>query len=336
MHDLYKAAVLCCESENPSPKEIHRNILILEDTNSPAAGKYMEKLYDSVVSKGHIDFDDIPTSKGDIRNYKRLPKLLETINAILQLANEQANKEVGAMANELLKGIQNLTRLSPQYEACFQKKVEYGIVEYNTYVYTIIQATSAILYDYVEYLKKPGESTMSISLKNTVARANKFYYEHLVQLNNITSKPDYARYLGTIINNGRENFLGGYTVIGMGAVVATGLAMIPVTRELIYQFYHLRTKVSDCFEQHAYFLDMNKTVVESNSALTIQEKEKIKQKQEKLRGRLIKAAGKLKVSQAQSFDNTKKAMKQDNQLMKMDVIKQEVSNSSSGDTLELF
>lgn len=336
MHYLYKAAVLCCESDNPSLREIDKNILILEDTNSPAAGKYMEKLYDSVVSKGHIDFDDIPTSKGDIRNYKKLPNLQETINAITQLAAEQGNKEVSAMAAELSKGIQNLTRLASQYSECFQKKVEYGIVEYNTYVYTIIQATSAILYDYVEYLKKPGELTMSIVLKNTVVRANKFYYEHLVQLNNITSKPDYTRYLDTIINNGRENFLGGYTVVGIGAVIAMGLSMIPVTRELVYQFYHLRTKVSDCFEQHAAFLDMNKTVVESNSALTIKEKDKIVQKQERLKSRLIKVAGKLKVGQAQGFDSSRKSMNKDNKLMKMDVIKKEVSTPPGDDTLQLF
>lgn len=323
MNILYKAAELCCESEHPSPEEVSRVITVLEDANSPMAGKYMEKLYDSVVSKGHIDFDDIPTSKGDIGNYKRLPQLQDTIDAILQLAREQNNKAVQEMANQVITGIQNLRRLAPQYSACFQRKIEYGIVEYNTYVYTIIQATSAILYDYVEYLKKPGENIMTISLKNTTARANKFYYEHLVSMNSLTSKPDYQRYLDSIINNGREGFLG-YTVLGVGAVVAMGLAMIPITRELVYQFYHMRTKVSDCFEQQAYFLDMNKTVIESNNALNVAEKEQILKKQDALRSKLLKISGKLKVGQAQGSDSSKRALRKDDKLMKLNVIKNEV------------
>ncbi len=323
MNILYKAAELCCESEHPSPSEVVAAITILEDANSPMAGKYMERLYDSVVSKGHIDFDDIPTSKGDIGNYKRLPQLQSTIDAILQLAREQNNKQVQDMANQVITAIQNLKRLAPEYTACYQRKIEYGIVEYNTYVYTIIQATSAILYDYVEYLKRPGDDVMTIVLKNTTSRANKFYYEHLTQLNSLTSKPDYQRYLDSIVNNGREGFLG-YTVLGVGAVVGMGLAMIPITRELVYQFYHMRTKVSDCFEQQAYFLDMNKSVVESNDALNVAEKQKILKKQEALRAKLLRMSGKLKVGQAQSFDNSKKALAKDNKLMKLNVLKNEI------------
>lgn len=328
MNPIYKAAELCCESEHPSPEEVSRTIAVLEDANSPMASKYMEKLYDSVVSKGHIDFDDIPTSKGDIGSYKKLPQLQSTIDAILQLAREQNNKQVQDMANQVITGINNLRRLAPQYTACFQRKIEYGVVEYNTYVYTIIQATSAILYDYVEYLKRPGDDVMTITLKNTTARANKFYYEHLMQINSLTSKPDYQRYLDSIINNGREGFLG-YTVLGIGAVVGMGLAMIPITRELVYQFYHMRTKVSDCFEQQAYFLDMNKTVIESNNALNVAEKEKILRKQEALRSKLLRISGKLKVGQAQGSDNSKRALAKDNKLMKLNVIKNEVNEPKS-------
>ena len=59
---MYTAVNILTESENASISE-QRNIqTILEDTESPITNKYLEKLYDSVVSKSHIDFDDIPNS----------------------------------------------------------------------------------------------------------------------------------------------------------------------------------------------------------------------------------------------------------------------------------
>ena len=33
---------------------------ILEDADSPIGRKYQEQLYQSIIDKGHIDFEDIP------------------------------------------------------------------------------------------------------------------------------------------------------------------------------------------------------------------------------------------------------------------------------------
>lgn len=325
------AAKLLCESSNPSDKELHEALLVLEDTNSPIANKYVEKLYDSVVSKSHIDFDDIPTSKGVLKNYKRFPQLQETITAIEGLAKEQNNAEVGSMVSELQLAISNLNKNSPIYAQCFTKNCEYGIIEYNTYVYTLIQATSAILYDYVQYIKDPSVSKINVTLRNTVMRADKFYYEHLKKLNAITSKPDYAKYLGTILNNGKEGFLG-YTALGIAAVAAVAVSIVPITRELIYQFYHLRTKVADCFEQNAYFLEMNKLAVENNASFSEKQRAEILRKQENCRNKLTRIANKLRISSAMSDDNSRRAIQKDNVTLRMDAIRREVNNTAPVDS----
>jgi hypothetical protein len=49
--------------------EFERTVTILEDATSPVTAKYKEKLFDSVIKRGHIDFGDIPASKGNIRTY---------------------------------------------------------------------------------------------------------------------------------------------------------------------------------------------------------------------------------------------------------------------------
>lgn len=326
MNMLYEAAKLCCNSPNPTGREINEVITVLEDGNSPIATKYVEKLYNSVISKDHIDFDDIPLSKGDIDKYRRLPQLLDTVNAIQSLAVDNHSK-VSEMTNEILKSISILRKLKSAYMECFRRNNEYGIMEYNTYVYTIIQATSAILYDYVDYIKRPDMGTMEIVFRNNVMRPNKFYYEHLVRLNKVAIKPEYSRYLLTVANGDGEHFVGTATALGVAAVVGLALLMIPITRELIYQFYHLRTKVSDCFEQQAYFLEMNKAVIEANSAFSAGKKQSILVKQEKLREKLMAMANKLRINHAMSDDATQRALRQDNNLLRIDSMRREVSNS---------
>lgn len=328
------AVNILCESVGTA-EEKHEIRLMLEDTNSPVAKKYVEKLYDSVISKGHIDFDDIPTSRGDIDNYKRLPQMLDVINSIKALATETNNTDVLSMAQTLSDAIDSIRRLKKYYTLGYQKHNEYVTVEYNSYVFAIIQATSAILYDYVEYLKNPEDQTMKITLKNSVMRPNKFYYEQIVKYNRIASKTEYAKFLEQAVNGDRENFLGstaGFMAIGIAAVVAAALAIIPVTRELVYQFYHLRTKVSDCLEQQAYFLEMNKTVVEANNSFTVKKKQDVIRRQEKLRDRLLKISNKLKVNNAMSDMPAKQSLKKDNGLMRIG----DFTKAASDDTLQLM
>lgn len=323
--------ILC---ESATAEERHNVRVVLEDSNSPVAKKYVEKLYDSVISKSHVDFDDIPTSHGDIDSYKRLPQMIETINSIKALAAETGNNDVMSMAQTLSDAIDSIRRLKRYYVTGYQKHNEYVTMEYNSYVFAIIQATSAILYDYVEYLKNPDDQTMKIVVKNSVAHPNKFYYEQIVKYNRIASKPEYASFLEQAVNGGKENFLGstaGFMAIGIATVVAAALAIIPVTRELVYQFYHLRTKVSDCMDQQAYFLEMNKSVVEANNAFTMQKKADIIRRQEKLKDRLIRMSNKLRVNNTMSDTSAKQDLRKDNGLMRLG----DLQKSASSDSLQL-
>jgi len=56
-YDFYKeASEILAESDNSVKIEDVR--FVLEDATSPITNKYIENLYNQVVSKGHINFDD--------------------------------------------------------------------------------------------------------------------------------------------------------------------------------------------------------------------------------------------------------------------------------------
>lgn len=323
---MYSAVRILTESENPTRREELNIQAVLEDTESPTTNKYIEKLYDSVISKSHIDFDDIPKTKGNIVEYSGYTNMIEVLENIMKLAVDEKAKNVIEYTNVVKDSITYMRALAPTYQLGFKMKNEYVMLEYNTIVYTIIQAVSTLLYEFVDYVKKPTKPTIDIVLKNNKYRANTYYIDQLNKFNSINKKMQYSKYLNALIQNGKNNFTG-VEAIGLGVVIAVALAIVPVTRELVYQYYETKSNISDCLAQQAYFLEMNKTVIESNSDFSQKKKDAILIKQEKIKNLCLRLSDKLRVSHIKSIDSAKNSLKNDNKLLTLDNIKKEVNDS---------
>lgn len=323
---MHEAVQILTESEHPTRREELRIQAVLEDTQSPVTNKYLAKLYDFVISKSHIDFDDIPNSKGNIVEYKGYTNMIQVLENILKLASDENSHMVIEYVNVVKESITHMIALADTYKKGFSIRNEYVMLEYNTFVYTIVQATSTLLYEFVDYIKRPGKNTIDITLKNTKYRANTFYIDQLRKFNTINKNMNYNKYLESMINNGRDNFTG-VELIGLSVVISVALAIIPITRELVYHFYNLRSRLSDCLAQQAYFLEMNKTVIEANSDFNQNKKDSIIIKQEKIKNLCVRLSDKLRVQHIKSIDAGKAAIKNDNKLLTIDTIKREVDNS---------
>lgn len=328
---MYDAVHILTESENVSRSKELDIQAVLEDAESPITHRYLTKLYDSVIEKSHIDFDNIPDSKGNIVEYSGYTNMIQVLENILKLASDNRSENVIEYTNTVKEAIDNMRKLAPLYQKGYRMKNDYVMLEYNVFLYTIIQATSTLLYEFVDYIKKPGNSSISIVLKNTKYRANTFYITELNKFNKINKKMDYGKYLSSIIDNKQNNFTG-VEALGLGAIIAVALAIVPITRELVYQFYRVRSNISDCLAQQAYFLEMNKSIIESNSDLNQKKKDSILIKQEKLKNLCLRISDKLRVSHIKSIDAGKNMIKSDNKLLTLDNIKKEINNSP----LELF
>lgn len=302
---------------------------ILEDANSPVTRKYQEKLFQSIIDKKHVDFGDIPKSAGNIKAYSGYNNMMEVLNTIDGLANEQKNKEVMEYVAVVKKAINNIENLSSSYAKGFINKSDYVMLEYNTYVYTCIEATSSLLYEFVEYIKRPDQQVMTIQLKNTKYRANLYYFDQLNKFNSVNTKMgmDYRKLIESLCNKGRNNFLGAEMIVGVSALSMAALAIVPLTRELIYRFYHMRSNLAQSLELQAEFLEMNKTCLEANDSITTEKKKKILEKQNKTRLRLLKLADIIRVKNAKGMNETKKDLDDDNKLLSINNLQDEISNS---------
>ena len=323
---MYSAIQVLLESENASLKEQREIQMVLEDAESPIRNKYLEKLYDSVISKSHIDFDNIPQSRGNIVEYVGYTNMIEVLENILKLASDSKSESVIEYTNIIKDSISYMRTLAPTYQKGFRLKNEYVMLEYNTFVYTIIQAVSTLLYEFVDYVKKPTSKTMEITLKNTKYRANTYYINQLNKFNKINKTMQYGKFLEAMLQNDRNNFTG-VELVGLTAIIVVALAIVPITRELVYHYYNLKSNVSDCLAQQAYFLEMNKTVIEANSDFNEKKKAAILMKQEKIKNLCSRLSEKLRVTHIKSIDSGKASLQSDNKLLTIDNIKKEISDS---------
>lgn len=331
-NQIYGDAIsILCESDSLSPnwKEREQIREILEDANSPVTRKYHEKLFQSVIEKKHINFGSIEKSKGDIKEYEGYQNMIEILDILSKLAIAERYDSVLGYIQIVQKAIKNLEDLRTAYMEGFSTKTDYVILEYNTYVYTTVEATTTLLYEFVEYVKRPDMVAMEIQLKNNKSRANLFYFEQLKKFNNVIDKMgiEYRKLLENLCKKGRENFIGVDEIIGITAISVVAMAIVPITRELIYQFYRLRGNLSASLEMQAKFLEMNKACLEAQTEMDPKKKKEIIDNQKKLSNFLRRISEKIKVKTSKSIKDTKVELNKQNKMLSIDRLQDEVSLS---------
>lgn len=326
MYNLYTESLLVLRDGINSDEYVQT---ILEDVNSPVTRKYQEKLYESIINKSHIDFGDIPKSNGNIRNYSGYNSMVETLDVIANLAIEEKANNVIEYVDIVKTAIHNIEELSSTYEKGFTTKTKYVAMEYDTYVYLCVEATTALIYSFVDVVKNPSKRVLDMTIKNTKMRADEFYFHQLKTFNAVqkTKGIDYRKMLEEMCKSGKENFLGTAEVVGLTTIMAVAMSIVPLTRECIYQIYSLRGKLSENLDMQAAFLELNKTCIEGNDAITEEKKKKIIDKQSKQVQRMRRLADKLRVKSAKSIVDSQKEIGKDNKDITVDSIRKDISDS---------
>lgn len=327
----YESACLLAAGMDPRTRTAEMKNLrcILEDASSPVTRKHQEKLFQAIIDKGHVDFGGIEQSQGEIMNYSGYGKMMEVLDAMDALADEQRASTVKDLTGVVRTAVSNIRGLSSTFKRGFQERSNYVMLEYNLYTYACVEATSALIYEFADYIKRPDKAVMSIALKNTTSRANLFIFEQLRKFNHIQENMgmDYRKMLEATMNKGKNNFIGLDAAIGYGAISLAALAIVPVTRELVYLYYNVRKNLSKTLDTQAMFLEMNKLAVQNNSAFTVDERKKIIDKQQKLAAKLRRLSSTLRVEAVTATKKTKKDLEGDNKKMAVDKTREEIEDS---------
>jgi hypothetical protein len=307
--------------------------VILEDAENPIRRKTLDKLYQSIESKDHVDFGYIEKSAGQIIDYSGYSSMRESLKLLKSLnsADIRATREFLNQVSTVETAISNIAGHSYYYQQAFATKCEVLKLEYMSMTAACVEATTSLLYTFADFVRNPATGEVQPVLKNTKVRGDLFYIEQLRQFNQLVAGngDSYKKYLKATLNNGTQHFLGvdDALVVGAAAIVTTvALSIVPITRKLIYSFQDCRRRLTDCLELQAYYLELNRSVVEARDDLSKDKKDKILKKQEAIRLKFLRLADKLRVTSMRNDSLTKRRLEEDNRILTMDNTRNEIDN----------
>lgn len=323
--DIVKVSSIVTEASSSEDKKYMQGMN--KDDIHQINGTLVQGLYKTVLDRRDCDFGDIPDSQGDITKCKYYKSTWESLDVLGQLMTK--NNIPTTEVDVVKESIANVKRFTSIFESAFHIKQDFLILTYNTIVMAVIDATSMIIADYMDYLLGPEQARYdSVRSRNDRGRG-RISYTNLQRFNEEVRVGHFETMANYMLDAQRKNFTGTGIVIA-GVVITAMVSIVPITRELIYFYYRTRVKVSDYLNVQADFLELNKLSVQASSK-SAQQKKEILKKQEKIILQCRRTADKLKINDEDIGVLARKQVADDNKGFSLQNIeKQMFSNKMDG------
>lgn len=298
---------------------------LTENEVSAVNNTMIANLYQSAIDRSHVDFDTIPDSEGDITKYTGYSSLTTALSVIKDIS---AKTGVAIPEVEVItQAVQNITTYREQFHKGFRLRKEFIILQYNALVFACVEATSAIISSYVDFIKRPDR--VEFQLIKGRERNGIITVDILNQFNLAVKKGEFSKALNAVISTGSESLIGAGTAAVTVAVVGSLLSIVPLTREIIFLTYYSRMKLSDYLEQQAALIEVHKETVAASNA-PARERNNIVKKQDKYIQQLRRLSDKIKVDRVSSERDAKVEMKKENKTWSLDTVQAQAASTDSG------
>lgn len=295
---------------------------LTENETARVSNVMVSNLYQSAINKSHVDFDDIPESKGDITKYSGYRSLTDTHTLLKSLA-EKSNVKIPEL-DVVETALRNLISYADTFKRGFAMGKEFIILEYNVLTHALVEGTSVIISSYVDFVKRVDKQEFVI-LKSP-DRPGSLALTNLAKFNDTVKNGSFGK-LNNQILSGKDNFVGTGTIVGAAAIIGVALTIVPLIRELIFLFYFSRMRLSEYLKQQAALLEINKANIELSS-LPASRKKEVLSKQNKTIRQFQEWSDKVKVNKTIAEPKATEALKKENSGYRVSDL---VSSSASED-----
>jgi hypothetical protein len=274
------------------------------------------KLYSAAMDKAHVDFENIPASKGDITKYTGYKSMMGVMEVL---------KEISTKSNVVIKelaivetAVHNIINYRSLFEKGFLLEKEFVVMLYNSLVYACVESVSLLLASYVDFVKRPDKVEFSI-VKLSIGPSS-LCIDNLEKFNLSVKKGDFNKSISYVLGHEKENFLGGELIIPV-LIVGGIVLLVPIIREVIFYFYYSRMKVSDLLKQQAALLEINKANVQANSLMTTSKKKEILDRQQATIKKLESLNDMIKINHSTTQAKSIQELKEENSSWKLADVK---------------
>jgi hypothetical protein len=285
----------------------------------------VSNLYKSAIEKAHIDFDDIPQSKGDVTRYLGYKSLTQSIEILKEISSKNDTKipELEIVENAL----NNIVMYREAFEKGFRLNKEFVELQYNTLVYACVESVSVLISSYVDFVKRPDK--IDFVIVKDPKRGGSVSIQNLEKFNLTVKKGDFSKTINAVINSGKEGLIGVDDIIIPALILGGVISLVPMIRELMFLFYYSRMKVSDYLKQQAALIEINKQSVLSSS-VSIKEKNAILKKQSEKIHSLQSLSDKIKVDKVMSENKSNVEISKQNKSWSIGEIQSQAATNDLG------
>lgn len=285
----HKEYIKCLEHFDFTDAETRTSLIGLnEEDQSRVLMSLTTRLYDQIMNKvDDIDYGEIPRTKGDITKLSNYQGMMECLSILTDLFVHY--KQDTAPVDTIREAIRNLETRKEVFQKGFITNREFIIFLYDTIALSCTQALSLLISTSIEFIKSPTDECYDMILNNVaVAKTYRhLLFEDLKKFNAACKVGDVDKALNLMSQVGKDNFLGFGVGATAGAIVALGclLNIIPILRELIYFYYHVRVRISDWTAVQADILQLNAYNLEHNrdrTSMSVDDRKKVAKKQMKI------------------------------------------------------
>lgn len=281
------------------------------------------KLYNSAINKNHVNYEDIPLSKGDLTKYVGYSSMIESLNVLRQIANNNNHKipEIDIVE----KAVGNIVAYRDAFEKGFKLNKQFVIMQYNVLTATCVSSISYLIVSYVEYIKRIDK--VEFSIVDPKYGTGYIGIKSLESFNKSVANGEFGKSINSVIKTGVNESL--VAIVGVGAGIILGsMAVITLIRRMIFHFYYSRMKMSDYLRLQAYFLELNKNNLNANSNnLSPEKRKQVLKKQDDLIKKLNAYADKLKVDSAVTDKKAEAEIKKENSGWTLNSVKSETGST---------
>lgn len=302
--------------KNGSYNDKKRVMALTEADLSQVSNNLVAKLYKSAIEKAHIDFEDIPATKGDITKYSGYADMIQSLNIVNDIA-ARSNVKIHAI-DTVTTAIGNIVTMRDIYSKGYALNREFIMLQYCTMVATCVEATSAIIASFVDYVKGIDKVSFSIIQPKTSIGATAI--SNLESFNKSVASGEYVKACNVVLKNGNDlGVVRESAVVITAAVITSLVTLVALMRQIVFRFYYNRMKISDYLKMQAMFLQMNKATIEaSESKVSPAKRKQIVKKQLELADKLNKIADKLKVESVTADSKSVKEMTREDKTFTLD------------------